>query len=267
MGFVAGERPDWEWYAHSRDAVAAGDLNAAESFVARAFAAGHLWRVSLLDAPGLEALRGRPRFEEVAAEARRRAAARNLLPALLVERPTSRAGVAPLLLVLHGATGNAATELERWRPATGLGFIVAAAQSSQPATEDGFCWDPPRQRVWQDLRAIAGMLPAHGRVVVAGFSQGAWVALNLALEATLVVAGSVVMVAPFAGAIDNLPPAWRRLKVSILVGEHDPYRRGVDALALHLAGKGHHVSTDVIARLGHEYPPDFAARLPDLLRP
>src|SRR5579864_919096 len=101
-----------------------------------------------------------------------------------------------MVLVLHGARGTAAEELERWRSATELGYIVAAAQSSQPATADTFCWDPPRERVRQDFDTIVRMLPAHGRVVMAGFSQGAWVALYLALEARLVISGSVVMVAP-----------------------------------------------------------------------
>ena len=267
MAVVAGERPDWEWYERARDAVVAGDLDAAEQFAADGLAAGHLIRVSLLLAPGLEPLRGRKRFEEIAAEARERVAARNLKPRLLVEPARNRAGVAPLLLVLHGARGNAAEELERWRAAAGLGFIVATAQSSQPATEDGYCWDPPRERIWQDLSAIVPNLPAHGRSVLAGFSQGAWVALNLALEGTLIVAGSVVMVAPFAGPDANLPPAWRRLKVTILIGEKDAYREPVETLAGQLKERGHHVSIDVIAGLGHVYPPDFEARLPALLRP
>lgn len=263
---MADERPDWKWYERVRDAVAAGDLDAAERSAADALAAGHLWRVSLLLAPAFEPLRGRPRYEEIAAEARHRVEALHLQPKVLVASP-GRATAAPLLLVLHGARGNAADELERWRPATELGFIVAAAQSSQPATADGFCWDPPYERVSQDLHAIVAMLPAHARVVVAGFSQGAWVGLHLALEGRLVVAGSVVMIAPFGGPDPNLPPAWRRLRVSIVIGENDQYREPVEKLAEQLRGREHHVSLEVVAGLGHEYPTDLATRLPGLLRP
>ena len=117
---MADERPDWKWFQPARDEVAAGNLDAAERVVAGAREAGHLWRVSLLQAPALEPLRGRTRFEEVAVEARRRAEARHLEPLVLTAMP-HRSGVAPLVLVLHCATGNAATELERWRPATELG--------------------------------------------------------------------------------------------------------------------------------------------------
>jgi len=221
-------------------------------------------RVSLLLAPTLDPLRGRPRFESLAAEARRRIDALALEPKVLVANASR---LAPLLLTLHGATGNAADELKRWRPATELGWIVAAGQSSQPATETGFCWDPPGERIRRDLSAIAGMLPPHARVVIAGFSQGAWIALNTALQADILVAGTVVMVAPFARPDGNLPPAWRRLKISILVGEEDMYRDPVQRLAKQLKDREHHVFLDVIHGLGHAYPPDFVERLPALLRP
>jgi predicted esterase len=264
---VAGERPDWEWYQRASEQVAADELDAAEETIEDALIGGHLWRVSLLIAPTLQALRGRDRFEALASEARRRVDLRHLQPLVITAAPRNRTHVAPLLLVLHGATGNASVELGRWHPATNLGWIVAAGQSSQPATNDGFCWDPPRERVAQDLRVIAAQLPPHGRVVVAGFSQGAWVALNLGLQADIVVAGSVVMIAPFAGPDPNLPAAWRRLKVSILVGENDTYRTPVEGLAQQLTQLNHHVALEVIPGLGHTYPVDFVARLPNLLRP
>jgi predicted esterase len=263
---VTGARPDWEWYQQASEQVAAGELDAAEETVEGALVAGHLWRVSLLAVPTLQALRGRERFEALASEARRRVYERHLVPLVITAGPRIHTPVAPLLLILHGATGNALVELERWRPATDLGWIVVAAQSSQPATQDGFCWDPPRERVAQDLRVIAAQLPRHGRVVVAGFSQGAWVALNIGLKADIVVAGSVVMIAPFAGPDPNLPAPWRRLNVSILVGENDTYRTPVELLGQQLTQSDHHVSLEVIPNLGHEYPVDFVARLPDLLR-
>ena len=266
MASVASDRPDWNWYQRAAEEAAAGRLDAAEQIAQDALDSGHLWRASLLGSPAFEKLNGRDRFERVRAEAARRVEARNLKPKVLVASP-HRSTAAPLLLVLHGARGNAADELERWRPATELGFIVAAAQSSQPATEDGFCWDPPRSRVWEDLRAIVPMLPPHARVVSAGFSQGAWVALNLALEGNLLISGSVLMVGPFAAADPDLPRGWRRLKVSILIGENDPYLAPVQGLASQLEERQHHVSLEVISGLGHAYPRDFQARLRGLLRP
>jgi len=264
---VSAERPDWEWYRRSCELIAAGDLDAAEDVISAALEAGHLWRVSLLSAPAIRTLEGRPKFESTAQEARRRVEERHFRPQVLTAFPPHRGGATPLLLILHGATGNAANELDRWRPATDLGYVVAAAQSSQPATADGFCWDPPRERVWQDLRAIAAGLPPHARVVLAGFSQGAWIALLAAMQADVVVAGTVIMVGPFAGVDPDLPRAWRRLRVSILIGAEDPYRAPVEALVRQLSKREHHVSSEVIPNLGHMYPDDFADRLPRLLRP
>jgi predicted esterase len=259
------ERPDWAWYQTASELVAGGQLDAAEDTIATALNGGHLWRVSLLIAPTLDRLRGRPGFESLASEARRRVDERAIKPLVLTAMPRV-ASVAPLLLVFHGATGNAATEIDRWRPAAELGWIVAAAQSSQPATEDGFCWDPPRERIWQDLRVIAAQLPMHARIVTAGFSQGAWIALNAALKGDLFVSGTVVMVAPFAGPTANLEPAWRRMRIDVLVGENDTYRSDADRLASDLRGRGHHVDHEVIAGLGHAYPADFVQRLPALLK-
>ena len=264
---MALERPDWEWYERASDLVAAGRFAEADEVVEAALAAGHLWRISMLIAPKLEPLWGRERFEKAAAEARRRVEARGFQPVVLSATPSGIQGVAPLVLSLHGATGNAREELERWRPATELGWIVAAGQSSQPATEDGFCWDPPRERIWQDLRAIVASLPPHARVVLAGFSQGAWVALNAALRADLVQAASVVMVGPFPGPTANLEPAWRRLRISVLVGSEDVLLAEVRRLVGDLQKRHHHVALEVIPGLGHAYPPDFAARLPGLLKP
>ena len=139
--------------------------------IAEALSAGNLWRVSLLIAPNLEPLRGRSRFERLASEARRRVEERSFQPLVLVAKPREQTHLRPLVLVLHGARGDAQTELERWRPATEMGWIVAAGQSSQPATEDSFCWDPPRERVWHDLRVIGAHLPPHARVVMAGSAR------------------------------------------------------------------------------------------------
>src|SRR5439155_11139442 len=119
-------------YPRSCELIAAGDLEAAEDVISAALEAGHLWRVSLLSTPAIRTLEGRPKFESIAQEARRRVEERHLRPQILTAFPPHRGGATPLLLILHGATGNAAKELDRWRPATDLGYVVAAAQSSQP---------------------------------------------------------------------------------------------------------------------------------------
>jgi predicted esterase len=244
--------------------VALDDLPGAATTLRRALNQGCMWRVSLLGNPTLAPVLADPDCREIIDEARRRVAARNLRPEVLVAGAPGP-GIHPLLMVLHGATGNAATTLPHWLPARELGYTGAAGQSSQPASADGFCWDPPRERVWEDLNAIAAKLPAHGRAVLAGFSQGAWVALNAALRGDPLPAGAVVMVGSFLPHPLQLEPAARRLRVAVLNGADDPHTERLADLEALLAERGHRVLAEVIPGLGHALPDDFAVRLPKLL--
>lgn len=133
--FVAGERAA-RWYQGSMELVAAGRLDEAERCIADALEAGHLWRASLLLSPMLDPLRGRPEFERLAAEARSRVAVRGLKPLVLTAPPAKARRLAPLVLVLHGARGNAAAELERWRPppSSALSWRPRSRHSRRPRT-------------------------------------------------------------------------------------------------------------------------------------
>ena len=241
------------------------DRAGAAAYLRAELDAGRLWRVSLLSDPALAPLWEDAACRQVMEAAQDRVAARAFRPEVLIEE-AGEPGVRPLLLVLHGARSTAAATLPLWRPARELGYTVAAAQSSQPATEDSFCWDPPRERVWQDLAAIAARLPAHGRVVLAGFSQGAWIALQAALRGQPFPAAGAVMIGTFVGAIANLEPASRRLRIAILDGGDDAYTESLGELRKDLSDRGHHVMVEVLPGLGHAYPDDFAARLPGLLK-
>jgi predicted esterase len=245
--------------------LAGGDAAAAAARLRRGLEEGDLWRVSLLQDPDLAPLLDDPGCREAIEEARRRAAALGARPQVLVE-PAAGAGLHPILLVLHGARSTAAATLPLWLPARDLGYTVAAGQASQPASADGFCWDPPRERVWEDLRAIVAGLPPHARVVLGGFSQGAWVALNAALRGDLVTPAGVIMVGAFAPEPLRLEPTARRLRVAILSGSEDPYATRIEALRAALIERGHHVTVQLVPGLGHAHPDDFAARLPGLLR-
>jgi dienelactone hydrolase len=258
------DRRNFTWIFLAAAHAALGDLHTAAQVLRQALDANDLWRLSLLDIPELELVRGDPRCQAVIEEARRRIEAKGYRPLVVVEQPL-HVGIAPLLLHIHGANGNAASELPHWRGATGLGWIVAAGQSSQPSAEDSFCWDPPPERTWQDLRAIASMLPTHARTVLSGFSQGAWVALQAALRSDIFQPAGVIMVAPFLAGSERLEPSGRRLRIAMILGDEDPIVRQPDAVIDALIARGHHVEVVRLAGLGHAYPSDFAERLPVLL--
>ncbi len=258
------ERHDYTWMCLTATHAAMGNLHLSALALRAAFDDNSLWRLSLLDAPEMQLVRRDPECQAVIDQARRRVEAKHYRPLVNVERPPSE-GVAPLLLHLHGANSSAARESSRWRDATKLGWIVAAGQSSQPSAEDRFCWDAPAERRWQDLGEIAGMLPRHGRMVMAGFSQGAWVALQTALRSDIFQPAGVIMVAPFLPGPERLEASGRRLRIAIILGENDPIIQRPEKMIDALEARGHHLEVERIAGLGHSYPNDFAERLPHLL--
>ena len=209
--------------------LAQADRATAIAELRRALADDRLWRLGLFAMPVAAGLAADPEVAEILAEARGRIDALGLKPRLLLERP-SEPGLRPALVVLHGARGSAELEMDAWRPAARLGYVVAAMQSAQPSASGLFCWDD-RERTLAELTALAGQLPAHGRLVLAGFSQGAWLALNLALQGSLFPAAAVVMAAPFVGDLERLAPAARRLRIHLLAGTDDPLAESVPALA------------------------------------
>src|SRR5260370_3602607 len=211
------DRRNFTWMFLSAAHAANGDLHAVAQVLRQALDGNFLWRLSLLEMPELELVRSDPACLVLIAEARRRIELKNYQPLVVVEKPL-HAGIAPLLLHLHGANSDAAGELAHWRGATERGWIVAAGHSSQPSAEDLFCWEPPPERTWDDLRTIASMLPAHARVVLSGFSQGAWGALQAALRSDIFQPAGVIMVAPFLAGPERLEASARRLRIAVILG-------------------------------------------------
>jgi phospholipase/carboxylesterase len=95
------------------------------------------------------------------------------------------AGPAPLLVYLHGATGDQQQGVRRMGPfADQLGFVLLS-----PGSEDG-TWDAIRGAYGPDVRfidraldrAFASCAVDPGRIAVSGFSDGASYALGLGLS-------------------------------------------------------------------------------------
>lgn len=218
----------------------------------------------------LAPVRALPAFSEVLETSRRRlgAAQSDTAPALDVVRPEAVASP-PLLLALHMRGGSSADTLPRWRSATDAGVMVAALQSSQPAGMDSFCWDDREQAeqevadVYRTLERNHPFDPEH--LVLGGASQGAALALSLALRGLLTPPRGVVVVAgapdPDAVAPYLEGAAGRAMKCLFVSGEHDPARPRAEAAHRLLESAGVPSRIEVVAGLGHDYPDDFDARL------
>jgi len=259
------ERRGYAWMFLAAANCGLGRPDAALEALERAERENHLWRLRLLRVPELECLRADPRFVALTERAQARVASRNFQPRLLVAQP-GRALTSPtLLLGLHGASSTADEYHRHWLPATRLGYVVASPQSTQPATESTFCWDD-RGQVRRDLESVINKLPEHSEIVLTGFSQGALVALELALTGEPLAAAGVIAVAPSFPPPARLPDSAVTLNVQILYGTGDSWGRNVPVTAEALRSRGHKVTVERLPDLDHEFPPDFGERLPALLR-
>jgi len=259
------ERRGYAWLFLAAAHCGLGQQDAAIEALERAESENHLWRLGLLRVPELQPLRADPRFEALATRAEARAASRNFQPGLLLKEPEPVVTRPTLLLGLHGATSTADEYHRHWLPATAFGCMVASAQSTQPATETTFCWDD-RNQVRRDVKTVISKLPPHGEMVLTGFSQGALVALELALTGDLGPAAGVIAVAPSFPQPERLPDSTMTLNVQIVYGTGDSWGRTVPVVADALHRRGHQVAVDEVPGLGHDFPHDFAERLPALLR-
>ncbi len=91
------------------------------------------------------------------------------------------------LLLLHGRGDTARGFIAHWRPLVDEGWTLVAPVSSQACASGGFCWDDTelaRREIrahLDDCRRLRGI--DVGGMVMAGTSQGAHLALELATEA------------------------------------------------------------------------------------
>lgn len=234
---------------------------------------GHWWSPAWLRAEeDLVALRELPRFDAVMAECARRSAAvqAGTRPELFTAPPSHTPpdpGPFPTLVVLHGRGLNGADTLDLWAAPASAGWLVAAPQSSQPIGTEAFGWDDRELAAREVVDHLRVLESEHGadprRLVLAGFSAGADVALRLAFGLVVDVRGYVV-----AAPSIREPEALLALagddpvRGAMLVGDGDfvyPAARQVaDAL-------GAACELRVYPGLGHDLPPTFSADLTEVL--
>ena len=260
-----GEVPFWLACAHSR----LGDPRAAVADLRLGLERGHFWpRDWLLDDDDLEPLRGRADFAAVAEESAR---AEALAPAPGRPEPVVVPAAAPqsrprtpraVVLALHGWGQDADEFALHWSDAAAAGLTVAVARSSQEPCPGFFVWDD-RERAQADataqLAAVVSRVEGDPPLVVAGFSQGGGVAVDLALAG--LPAAAVLAVAT---GLDDLagPPAPERLQAAaslglrarLLAGERDEGLADARRLSEVLAGAGLDGRLTVLPGIGHEAP-------------
>lgn len=217
----------------------------------------------------LASLQGNPEFERMVAhcvehyeEARRRAR-----PRLTVEEPEEGAAKAPypVLVAIHGRGGSAAETSDMWCDLVDRGWLVALPQSSQLTGQDAFCWDDHELAEVEITAHIQTLRENHAidenRLVLAGFSQGAGMAVSLAIGGKTPAAG-FIGIAPYLRHIDDLleRPALelvRKPRGYLVTGGLDRDDGLFEKLEKLLKEREIPYQRDHYAELTHDYPPDF----------
>jgi predicted esterase len=165
----------------------------------------------------------------------------------------------PLVVVLHGYGGSPAPMAALYRRvALELGAILAAPSAIRPGPGgQGYTWTFRDEAEWWVLRAIERVTAEHevdpSRLVLAGFSQGAGVALAVGLAHPERFAGILAAAGPFDEEWMRPPPD-ANLKVYLLVGQEDPAVLSSREAEAVLRADGLDVRLRVIPGLGHAFP-------------
>lgn len=239
-------------------------------------AAGVWWNPQRLAAdPDLAALHGRPAFDALVEASRARQELEQANTRLEVEVVEAKsAGHNPLLMAFHMRGSSLAATLPYWRSATQLGVTVAVPQSSQLLGPGEYAWTDPERADKEALEAFRQVQSAYevdrSRVVLGGASQGASLALRLALQEQPIPARGFVAVAG-GGRAEALEPlfegaAQRGVRGTLIIGERDPARAPVEELHEALSRAGLVVRLEVVPGLGHDYPGDFDGHMQTALR-
>jgi predicted esterase len=268
-----GEVPFWLACIQCR----LGDPDAALAALTAGLARGHYWPQEwLLEDDDLETLRARPELDPILrASARARIAASRAvdLDPVRLAAPEVGDDVAPVarVLALHGWGQDADEFALHWQAAAAHGFAIVVPRSSQQLSPGFFVWDDreiARADVTAQFCRAHALLPdlteaaAPPPLLVAGFSQGGGLAVDLAVDAE--PAPSVGFLAIAVGVEDLAPPppnpdrlasgAARGLRGRLLVGDEDEALAGAHALAEVADACGLKCALTVRPRAGHEMP-------------
>lgn len=255
-----------------------GDTAEALAVLGRALDLGQWFHELRLRHRELAALQGIPEFERIAAVCKERHAAAEaearLNPVRLCHVPEPMRRPSPLLVALHGSTLPAAVQAPVWEPAAAEGWLTVLPQSGQLLG--------PGAPIWADYERAAADVDRHcrevceeyavdtNRVVLAGFSAGASLALRLALDGRCGARG-VVMVCPGTVHEEQLRASLERgtasgLRAWLVLGRKDPYYAHGQTVMRVLHEHGVPLAVEEVDGLGHQFPGHFPAVLKNWLQ-
>ena len=175
----------------------------------------------------------------------------------------------PLLIVLHGWGSRNDHTRAAWKSdLLNREWLVAYCQSSQLQSPTGFCWTDTERARREVMEIFEGILVEWSvdskRVVVGGFSQGGNLAIDLAVEGLLPVAGFLALNPSSPWKEDGRTPperAPRGLRGVVITGKEDELYPMQRELKKTLKGMGIALRFEAVSGVGHALPPDFPERM------
>ena len=227
--------------------------------------------------PDLASLQGQAEFERLVAvcAVRFAQAAKSAHPERIVlTPPPGTPAPYPFLLAFHGRNADAASSQPYWESLAERGWLVALLQSSQLVGVGTYAWDDRQRSVdeaRQHFNELSNSYPVHWqRLVLAGFSQGAGVAIWLALHQLLPAAGFIA-VAPYLRGVEELIPPTEalpasRLRAYLLTGDLDQHQEMFAQIEALLRARQIIYQREQRPDLEHDYPADFDQSLDQALQ-
>ena len=173
-----------------------------------------------------------------------------------------------LVVVLHMYGGDPEATATHWRDLPEAGIAVVLPESTQLGMDATPSWDDPRRSerdVRLAFRQATEELGRHAPLILAGASQGAQRAMQLAFRELPAAAAAFIAIVPAVPDPDELGElaagsARRDIRGWLITGDRDPGRAEVLRLHHTLTRCGVRCRLDDFPGLGHEYPPDFGTR-------
>ena len=244
-----------------------GDEQGALDAMMLAIGRGSWWSEQQLRSDSdLASLQGDSRFESMVevCKMQQHNAAANAKPDLMVLKPKGN-GPFPLLIALHGRSSSPEQDVSFWESAVDQGWMVAMPQSSQPGSPNSYVWDD-ETRAMIEINAHYLSLMKHfpierGHILLGGFSQGAVMAMLLAIDGLVRVRG-VIAVSPGGFGLARLEPTIkathiRRLSTYLVIGGRDIDYTRIKTIPKTLSDAEFACKLEEYPDMGHSFPADF----------
>lgn len=179
----------------------------------------------------------------------------------------------PLIVALHWRMGNAEDFTIFWKNAVENGKArLLTLQSSQQAGTGMFCWDNveiAKKEVKTQVQEYLSNNPSEiSQLILAGASQGAGLALELALEGE-VIPEKLILVVPAFRDMDYIKELIKNnmnnFKVYLIAGEKDMLLKKAKTVKELLVENSISCMMKIYPGMGHTFPEDFNEVLLNIL--